>query len=254
MTFANYATEGFYDELLTDAGKPRPGVEPLVSRLEALGDGELARRQKAAEAALYEAGITFSVYGDGETNERIIPFDVVPRMISAAEWAGVEAGLRQRIKALNLFLADIYGKRRVIADGVIPEQFVEADHPTWKKLRGIVPTNGVWCHISGIDLVRDAEGFKVLEDNLRCPSGVSYVLENRRVLKQTFPRVFGTLPIRQVDDYPERLLATLAQVAPPTADRPRIVVLTPGLYNSAYFEHSYLSQQMACRWCRAAIW
>lgn len=244
MKFSDYATEGFFDEMLTDDGEPRTSAQPLIQRLEALEDGELQLRQRAAEAALYEAGITFSVYGEGEATERIIPFDVVPRMISAGDWAAVDAGLRQRIQALNLFLADIYGKRQIIADGVIPQQFVEADHPTWKKLRGIVPPKNVWCHISGIDLVRDAEGFKVLEDNLRCPSGVSYVLENRRVLKQTFPRVFGSLPIRSIDDYPEKLLDTLMQVAPDVPGRPQIVVLTPGIYNSAYFEHSYLAQQM----------
>ncbi len=244
MRFCNYTTDGYYDELLTDEGEPRTGARPLIDRIEMLAEGELSRRQTAAEAALYESGITFSVYGDGESTERIIPFDVVPRIIEAHDWERVEQGLQQRITALNLFLGDVYSKQQIIKDGAVPAQFVEADNPTWKKLHGITPPKGTYCHISGIDLVRDNEGFKVLEDNLRCPSGVSYVLENRRVLKQTFPRVFGALPICPVDDYPERLLTTLAQIAPSAIERPRIVVLTPGIYNSAYFEHSYLAQQM----------
>ena len=244
MKFGGYQTDGFFDELLTDGGAPRVGSTPLIDRLESLSDGELIRRQRAAESALFESGITFSVYGDGEATERIIPFDVVPRIIEADDWARVERGLKQRIEALNLFLADIYNGQRIVKDKLIPAQFVEANHPTWKKLAGIVPPRNLWCHISGIDLVRDDEGFKVLEDNLRCPSGVSYVLENRRVLKQTFPRVFEALPILSVDDYPERLLATLAHLAPEVVDRPQIVVLTPGIYNSAYFEHAYLAQQM----------
>jgi len=244
MKFGAYQTDGFFDELLTESGQPREGSTPLIDRLESLSEGELMRRQEAAESALYESGITFSVYGDGEATERIIPFDVVPRIIEADDWDRVELGLRQRIEALNLFLADIYSKQQIIRDKVIPARFVEADHPTWKKLSGITPPGHVWCHISGIDLVRDSDGFKVLEDNLRCPSGVSYVLENRRVLKQTFPRVFEALPIRSVDDYPERLLATLMHLAPEAVDRPQIVVLTPGIYNSAYFEHAYLAQQM----------
>jgi uncharacterized circularly permuted ATP-grasp superfamily protein len=244
MKFGTYQTDGFFDELLTDSGEPRLGSLPLINRLESLSEGELLHRQQAAESALYESGITFSVYGEGEATERIIPFDVVPRIIEADDWARVEQGLKQRIEALNLFLADIYSKQQIIADKVIPGSFIEADHPTWKKLAGLTPPRQRWCHISGIDLVRDADGFKVLEDNLRCPSGVSYVLENRRVLKQTFPRVFEALPIRTVDDYPERLLSTLMDLAPEAVDRPQIVVLTPGIYNSAYFEHAYLAQQM----------
>jgi len=244
MKFSNYVTEGFYDELVMSDGEPRGGAIPLIDRIESFQDGELVRRQQAAESALYEAGITFSVYGDDQATERIIPFDVVPRIIEADDWQRVEDGLKQRIEALNLFLADVYSKSQILADRVIPDQFVESDHPTWQKVHGMTPPRGVWCHISGIDLVRDADGFKVLEDNLRCPSGVSYVLENRRVLKQTLPRVFGTLPIRSVDDYPERLLATLRQLAPDAIERPQIVVLTPGIYNSAYFEHAYLAQQM----------
>ncbi|MEM7578206.1 MAG: circularly permuted type 2 ATP-grasp protein [Planctomycetota bacterium] len=245
MQLLPYPKTPGYDELIDAAGLPRPSAAMLSQRIEQMGTEELQTRQNAAEAALFEAGATFSVYGDGETNERIIPFDIIPRIITGSQWDDLEAGLTQRITALNLFVADVYADRKIIQDGVIPEQFVELNQPTWKACQGITPPRGVYCHISGIDLVRDGNGdFRVLEDNLRCPSGVSYVLENRRVLKQTLPRVFDQLNIRSVDDYPEQLLTTLQAMAPDAIDRPRVVVLTPGIYNSAYFEHAYLAQQM----------
>ncbi|MEM6856108.1 MAG: circularly permuted type 2 ATP-grasp protein, partial [Planctomycetota bacterium] len=244
MDLTGYSTTGFYDELIDDAGAPRASAVPLMNRLGELEEGEIQKRQRAAERALFESGTTFNVYHEDQATERIIPFDVVPRIIEAHVWDRVERGLKQRIEALNLFLTDIYGPQKILADRIIPDEFIELDDPVFRKCQGLTPPKGVWCHISGIDLVRtDNDEFYVLEDNLRCPSGVSYVLENRRVLKQTFPRVFGSLPIRAVDDYAERLLATLAHLAP-SADRPRIVVMTPGIYNSAYFEHSYLAQQM----------
>lgn len=244
MDLTGYTTTGFYDELIDGAGSPRASAVPLLNRLGELEEGEIQKRQRAAERALFESGTTFNVYHEDQATERIIPFDVVPRIIEAHVWENVEKGLRQRIEALNLFLTDIYGPQKILADNVIPPEFIELDDPVFSKCKGLTPPKGVWCHISGIDLVRtDNDDFYVLEDNLRCPSGVSYVLENRRVLKQTFPRVFGSLPIRAVDDYAERLLATLAHLAP-SADRPNIVVMTPGIYNSAYFEHSYLAQQM----------
>lgn len=245
MKLNGYDTTNFYDELVDDSGKPRPSAAPLINRLGELDDGEIQKRQRAAERALFESGTTFNVYHEDQATERIIPFDVVPRIIEAHIWDRVQQGLHQRIEALNHFLTDIYGPQNILADKIIPAEFVELDNPTFQKCMGLMPPKGVWCHISGIDLVRtDNDSFFVLEDNLRCPSGVSYVLENRRVLKQTFPRVFGSLPIRQVDDYAERLLDTLAYLAPDGIDRPRIVVMTPGIYNSAYFEHSYLAQQM----------
>ncbi len=245
MELTSYATEGFFDELIETTGHPRSGAQPLIQRIESLTDGELEQRQRAAELALFESGTTFNVYGDDLATERIIPFDVIPRIIEAADWSVVEKGLRQRIEALNLFIGDIYGPQHIIEDRVIPREFIELDHATSSVCHGLKPPRGIWCHISGIDLVRDASGeFFVLEDNLRCPSGVSYVLENRRVLKQTFPRLFGSLPIRPVDDYAERLLETLVHLSPNGVERPQIVVLTPGIYNSAYFEHAYLAQQM----------
>ncbi|MEM8783487.1 MAG: circularly permuted type 2 ATP-grasp protein [Planctomycetota bacterium] len=245
MQLLPYPKTPGYDELVDPTGRPRPSAAMLSQRLGQMDADEIITRQSAAEAALFEAGATFSVYGENETNERIIPFDIIPRILTGQEWDDLEAGLTQRIEALNLFVADMYGGRKIIRDGVIPEQFVELNQPTWKACQGITPPRGVYCHISGIDLVRDGEGdFRVLEDNLRCPSGVSYVLENRRVLKQTLPRVFDRLNIRSIDDYPEQLLTTLQAMAPDAIDRPRVVVLTPGIYNSAYFEHAYLAQQM----------
>ena len=245
MDFSGYQTQGFYDELIEDSGDPRVPAVPLFDRLLQLEDGEIQHRQRAAERAMFESGTTFNVYHDEQATERIIPFDVVPRIIEADVWQTVERGLKQRIEALNHFLTDVYGPQHILQDGAIPREFVDLPHDTFDKCRHLRPPRGIWCHISGIDLVRtDGDTFYVLEDNLRCPSGVSYVLENRRVLKQTFPRVFGGLPVRPVDDYAEKLRATLEYLAPPGVDRPRIVIMTPGIYNSAYFEHAYLAQQM----------
>jgi uncharacterized circularly permuted ATP-grasp superfamily protein len=245
MDLTGYQTTDFYDELIQDSGSPRPAAVPLMDRLGELEDGEIQLRQHAAERAMFESGTTFNVYHEDQATERIIPFDVVPRIIEGDVWESVQEGLKQRITALNHFLTDVYGPQHILNDGTIPREFVDLNDSTFSKCVGLQPPQGIWCHISGIDLVRtDSDQFYVLEDNLRCPSGVSYVLENRRVLKQTFPRVFGSLPIRSVDDYGERLLDTLSHLAPPGIDRPRIVVMTPGIYNSAYFEHSYLAQQM----------
>lgn len=245
MDLHGYDTKGFYDELIQDSGDPRASAVPLLNRLTELEDGEIQHRQRAAERAMFESGTTFNVYHEEQATERIIPFDVVPRILEAHVWESVEKGLRQRIQALNHFLTDVYGPQHILQDGTIPREFVDLNNATFGKCMTLRPPRGVWCHISGIDLVRTAgDEFFVLEDNLRCPSGVSYVLENRRVLKQTFPRVFGSLPIRSVDDYAEKLLATLEYLAPMGIDRPQTVVLTPGIYNSAYFEHSYLAQQM----------
>lgn len=247
MQWAGYSTEGYFDELIDQGGVARTQARPLLDRISSLEDGELVRRQLAAEAAMFESGTTFNVYGDDQATERIIPFDVVPRIIESDVWDRVERGLRQRIEALNLFMADVLDQGRIFDDGVVPREFAPLDNVVirWCRETGVTPPKGIYCHVSGIDLVRDGEGeFVVLEDNLRCPSGVSYVLENRFVLKQTFPRLFESLPIRTVDDYAERLLATLAHLVPDAVDQPQIVVLTPGSYNSAYFEHAYLAQQM----------
>jgi uncharacterized circularly permuted ATP-grasp superfamily protein len=190
-------------------------------------------------------GITFNVYGADAGTEKIFPFDIIPRLVPGDEWDRLEAGLEQRIRALNLFLDDIYHDQKIIKDGVIPRHIIESAQGFRPVCHGLNPPEGVWCHITGTDLVRNGDGqVHVLEDNLRCPSGVSYVLENREVMKQTFPKVFEGLHVRPVYDYPLRLLSMLENVAPRSGPDLQVVVLTPGVYNSAYFEHSYLAGQM----------
>lgn len=245
MKFDTYDPGDFYDEIFTAKGESRPEAALLIEKINSLVPGELQRRQQAAQNALLKLGATFSVYSDSQGNERIIPFDIVPRIVSAEEWQWLEKGLKQRIYALNLFIADIYGDRKIIKDGIIPPELLDSAKGFLKPCLGLQPPAGVWCHITGTDLVRDKDGsWYVLEDNLRCPSGISYVLENRRVMKSSFPELFGKMSIKPVDDYPSHLLDTLLNLAPPNLPDPIVVVLTPGIYNSAYFEHSFLAQQM----------
>ncbi|TKB08621.1 circularly permuted type 2 ATP-grasp protein [Desulforhopalus sp. IMCC35007] len=244
-TFTTYDPEGFYDELVDENGKPRPGVELLVDKIESLPDGDLDRRQKEAEALLLKMGITFNVYGQDQGTEKIFPFDLIPRIISDDDWQPIEAGLKQRIFALNEFLQDIYNDQKILKDKVVPKDLILSSKTYRKECVGFTPPKKIWCHVTGTDLIRGADGcFYVLEDNLRCPSGVSYVLENRQVLKRTFPYVFEKSKVRAVDEYPGKLLDMLEYLAPDGVDSPTIGVLTPGIYNSAYFEHSFLSQQM----------
>ena len=244
-TFKSYDPEGFYDELIDKDGTPRPGVQLLVDKIESLPEGDLAFRQKAAEALLLKMGITFNVYGRDEGTEKIFPFDLIPRIIPNNDWRQIEAGLKQRIFALNEFIQDIYNDKKILKDKVVPEDLILSSQTYRKECEGFTPPRGIWCHVTGTDLVRGGDGcFYVLEDNLRCPSGVSYVLENRQVLKRTFPQVFEESRVRQVDDYPGKLLEMLEYLAPNEMQSPTIGVLTPGIYNSAYFEHSFLSQQM----------
>lgn len=245
MQFTNYDPGDFYDELFLDKGKPRPEASLLIERINSLTLEELQQRQQAAQIALFKLGVTFNVYGNDEGTERIFPFDVVPRVVSAQEWSWLERGLKQRIEALNLFLDDIYNDQKIVKDGIIPERLIKSATGFQEACIGLKPPGGIWCHITGTDLVRDRDGqWYVLEDNLRCPSGVSYVLENRRVMKSTFPQIFENLQIQPVDDYSSYLLETLLNLAPPSIPDPNVVVLTPGIYNSAYFEHSFLAQQM----------
>ena len=245
LRFEDYETEGFYDEMFETGGRPRPRGELLARRLKSLSDGELQRRQKAADLALLNMGITFNVYGHEAGTEKIWPFDIVPRIIEAAEWKRVSLGLKQRIHALNLFIDDIYNRQLILRDRVLPEWLIDTGKCFLRNCAGLKPPKGIWCHITGTDLVRDANGeIYVLEDNLRCPSGVSYVLENREVMKRTFPQVFNGLSIEPVESYPEQLLKMLQYIAPVGAREPNVVVLTPGVYNSAYFEHCFLAQQM----------
>src|SRR5438477_548643 len=245
MTAIAYHTNGGYDEMFRDNGLPRPRMEQFVRRLESLADGDLIRHQKAAESMLRNLGITFAVYGHQDGTEKVWPFDILPRVIEPEEWATIERGLKQRIRALNLFLHDIYNERRVLKEKIVPEELILSAKTYRASCAGLQPPKGVWCHVTGTDLVRDRDGhIYVLEDNLRCPSGVSYVLENRQVLKRTFPQVFEASRVRPVDDYPSRLLEMLQYLAPDSVTSPTVAVLTPGLYNSAYFEHAFLAQQM----------
>jgi uncharacterized circularly permuted ATP-grasp superfamily protein len=245
MRFADYHTDGCFDEMFDEHSEPRAAARPLIQFMETLPDGELLRRQQSAERALLHMGITFNVYGDSAGTERIFPFDLVPRIVAASEWDYIERGLKQRIRALNLFLDDVYHEQKIVRDGVIPEEIIRSAKCFRAPCVGMNPPRGVWCHITGTDLVRHRDGqIYVLEDNLRCPSGVSYVLANRIVMKRTFPQVFKSLRIRPVDDYPSRLRDTLESLSPAGVDSPRVVLLTPGIYNSAYYEHSFLAQQM----------
>ncbi len=245
MNFSGYDPGHFYDELIDTQGKPREGASLLIDRISGLPDGDLRRRQEAAELALLNMGITFNVYGDDAGAEKIMPFDIIPRVVEAADWTQIESGLKQRIQALNLFIDDIYHDQRIVKEGIVPAFVVESASGYRKECAGLQPPSGIWCHITGTDLVRDESGqFHVLEDNLRCPSGVSYMLENRQVMKRTFPQVFGASHVRAIDDYPDRLLQSLRYLAPEHIPSPTVVVLTPGIYNSAYFEHAFLAQQM----------
>jgi uncharacterized circularly permuted ATP-grasp superfamily protein len=245
VNFDRYSTDGFFDELFVANGEPRACTVLLKQRIEALPQGSLALRQKAAEAAMYRLGITFNVYGSEEGHERIIPFDIIPRIVAAGEWSLIERGLKQRIEALNLFIDDIYHDQKILRDGVVPAELIRSAASFRTACAGVNPPRGIWCHITGTDLVRDKDGqLYVLEDNLRCPSGVSYVLENRRILKRTFPSVFEAMHVQPVDDYPNRLLQMLQYLAPENIFEPTVVVLSPGIYNSAYFEHSFLAQRM----------
>lgn len=245
LTFGAYSPDGFYDEYFTAGGAPRPETTLLIQALDALEPGDLKRRQNAIDRALMQMGITFTVYGHEAGTEKIWPFDVVPRIVALAEWNLIERGLKQRIKALNAFIDDMYHEQRILKDGAIPAHVIESATTFREQCRGLNPPRGIWCHVTGTDLVRDGDGkIYVLEDNLRCPSGVSYVLQNRLVMKQTFPQIFEKAAVRPISDYPGKLFETLQHVAPEGVANPTIAVLTPGMYNSAYYEHSFLAQQM----------
>jgi uncharacterized circularly permuted ATP-grasp superfamily protein len=250
LHFESYETGGFHDEMFEADGCPRPHARLLIETIQSLSSGQLLRYQDAADRLLLQMGITFNVYGDLAGTERIFPFDLVPRIVPAVEWERIERGLRQRIHALNEFIDDIYHNQKILKDGVIPREVILSATSYRPQCEGLNPPRRVWCHITGTDLVRDGDGeYYVLEDNLRVPSGVSYVLENREVLKRIFPQVFEGLAVRPVNEYPSRLLEMLESLAsqgnaPSGGKPPQVVVLTPGLHNSAYFEHSFLAQQM----------
>lgn len=246
MLFDTYQNDSFHDEMFQADGSVRPEAKLLLETLQSLQDGHLQRSQRAADRMLLQMGITFNVYGEAAGTERIFPFDLIPRIVPANEWDRIERGLKQRIRALNAFIDDIYHGQRILKDKVIPAEVIRSAASYRPQIHGINPPGGVWCHITGTDLIRHGDGeIYVLEDNLRVPSGVSYVLENRDLMKRTFPEVFEGLRVRPVDDYPGNLLDTLESLAPAHCeDTPLVVLLTPGMYNSAYFEHSFLAQKM----------
>ena len=245
MDFKGYDSEEFYDEMLDEDGLPRAGAALLAQRIESLPEGELLEHQRAAEQSMLQLGITFNVYGSESGVEKIFPFDIIPRILEAEDWAVIDRGLKQRIMALNCFIDDIYHHQKIVKDGFIPLEMISSAKNLLQPCMGLDPPRGIWCHVTGTDLVRDKDGqLYVLEDNMRCPSGVSYLLENRQVLKRTFPRVFEASRVRPVDDYPSRLLETLQHLAPESIPSPKVVLLMSGIYNSAYFEHAFLAQQM----------
>jgi uncharacterized circularly permuted ATP-grasp superfamily protein len=243
-----YPAEGLYDEMVAASGRVRPGGGKLASTLSRFSAEELETRRVALELSIKEMGVTFTVYTQEEGSiDRSWPLDLIPRIIRKREWDTIEEGLVQRVKALNLFIDDLYHDQKCITDGVFPQSLLENSVNFRPQCMGVDPPLGVWAHICGSDLVRDAAGtMYVLEDNLRVPSGVSYVLENRLVMKRVFPELFEDYAIQPVDDYPSQLFDTLAALSPRPSAHPEVVVLTPGIYNSAYFEHSYLAQQMGC--------
>ena len=245
LTFDDYDTTGYFDEMFLDDGSPRQGAERLLQRINSLPPGELRARQQEIESALLRMGITFTVYGDQAGTEKIFPFDVIPRIVQASDWRHIEAGLKQRINALNKFIDDVYHDQLIIKENILPREILDKAKSFRPQCIGLNPPKGIWCHITGTDLVRHTDGaIYVLEDNLRCPSGVSYVLQNRLVMKRSFPQLFADSGVRPVVNYPSQLFQTLSSVAPGGMSDPTVVVLTPGIYNSAYYEHSFLAQQM----------
>jgi uncharacterized circularly permuted ATP-grasp superfamily protein len=235
----------FFDEMYEASGVVRPHYRSLVERLGTLPLPEFERRRAAVDLAFLRRGVTFTVYNDSEGTERIFPFDLIPRIIPAHEWARLEAGLIQRITALNLFLHDLYHEQKIIKDKVVPAaQILSAKHFRREFMNFSVP-HDIYIHICGTDLIRDRDGnYLVLEDNLRCPSGVSYMIENRSAMRRAFPNLFQSYGVRPVEGYSELLLKSLLHIAPDRSDKPSVVLLTPGVYNSAYFEHCFLARQM----------
>jgi len=243
--FDEYRLTEAFDEMFEPDMTPRAAYEMLHRRLHELSLEELTHRQRAADQAFLHRGITFTVYGHGEATEKIFPYDILPRVVSAAEWERVERGLTQRITALNLFLKDVYGEGKILADEVVPQRLVLSCKHYRREMRGVRVPHDTYVSIAGIDLVRVPGGeFMVLEDNLRVPSGVSYMLSNRQVMRNVFPKLFQHYQVRSVDHYPRMLLTTLQELAAPRSSEPTVVLLTPGVFNSAYFEHAFLARQM----------
>ncbi|MDO6513521.1 MULTISPECIES: circularly permuted type 2 ATP-grasp protein [unclassified Neptuniibacter] len=245
MIWDNYQSKQHYDELITPTGRARDSANKLVKHISEMDEKDLDRRRQMAEVTIQEMGISFTVYTEEGNIDRAWPFDIIPRTIPAPLWKTTADGLKQRLKALNMFIDDLYHDQNVIKDGIIPEHIIKESKNFRPECVGVNPAHGVWAHICGTDLVRDADGqFYVLEDNLRVPSGVSYMLENRAITKRVLPEMFEKENILPLDDYPEQLFDMLLSLSPREIEEPEIVVLTPGIFNSAYFEHAFLAQQM----------
>lgn len=243
--FTQYDIGEAYDEMFDGEGGARAHYRYIYERLQELPAAELQNRQQAADLSFLHQGITFTVYGNDEGTERIFPYDLLPRIITSAEWETVERGLAQRITALNLFLKDIYHDGKILSDGVVPRDLVYSCRYYRRQMRGVRVPNDIYVSVVGTDLIRVNNGeFVVLEDNLRVPSGVSYMLANRQVMKYVFPRLFSAYGVRSIDHYGQALLGTLRAIAPKRKSDPNIVLLSPGVYNSAYFEHAFLARQM----------
>ena len=246
LLFTGYDPGSFYDELIAPSGQPRTCAAGMYEQLATMPLEIFEERRKLADLSYLVQGITFTVYSDGRGTERLFPFDLVPRIIPRSEWDVIERGLAQRVMALNLFLQDVYGPQRILKDRIIPRNLVFSCKHFRREMVGVNVPREIYIHVSGIDLVRDSRTgqYLVLEDNARSPSGISYVLENRLVMRRTFPRAFEVSEVMPVDHYPSELSRILRSLSPRTGERPVTVLLTPGLYNSAYFEHSFLAQEM----------
>jgi uncharacterized circularly permuted ATP-grasp superfamily protein len=243
FSFDKYKLDNFHDEMFDENGNTRQGYAIFQAETKKLSYEEMLSRQYAAERSLMAMGITFNVYTEDQGTERIMPVDIIPRIVEKKEWENLEKGLVQRIQALNMFIDDIYNDQNILNDGIVPRELIESSKCYLPPCRGLKPPQGIWIHITGTDLIKGDDGnFMVLEDNLRCPSGVSYMLENRELIKRTFPEIFTKNNVRPISDYPTKLLEMLHFIT--KRENPTICVLSPGIYNSAYFEHSYLAQQM----------
>jgi uncharacterized circularly permuted ATP-grasp superfamily protein len=241
----NYDTGNFFDEMFLERGVVRPHYQNLIERFANLTEEDFLLKRDAVDLSFLQQGITFTVYEDEESTEKIFPFDLIPRIIPNSEWQSVELGLEQRIQALNLFLKDIYTDQKIVKDKVLPEEILKSAKHFRKEFIGVKVPKDIYIHICGSDLIRDIDGnYLVLEDNARCPSGASYMLENRNAFKKAFPNFFQNSGVRSVLNYPRELLAALKHIAPEGKDYPCVAVLTPGPYNSAYYEHCFLARQM----------
>lgn len=241
----SYPSEGFFDEMFDNEGNVRPHYQNFVDRLQSLDLDAFHKKRDAVDLAFLQQGVTFTVYGDEESTERIFPFDLIPRIIPNKEWKIVEAGLEQRMRALNLFLHDIYHDQKIVKDKVIPREIIESAPYYRKEFVGFEVPKDIYVHICGTDLIRDHDGqYIVLEDNARSPSGVSYMLENREAMKRAFPGFFPRAGVHPLTSYTDDLLATLLHICPKDKENPVVAILTPGVYNSAYFEHCFLARKM----------